>query len=127
MDNNQNTFTLKLQEFDQEYEQLKKQIINCKKGDINTIRQEAIRLKAEYDKNNIMLKNRIDCSRSPAASKLAAAQLDYNKNTIDILEANSLDTDESAALYAEYAIDFASQAMRHSLLAVLNAAELQSK
>lgn len=119
MEDNQDMFSIKIQELNQQYEQLKNQIKNYQNGDANTIRQEIIRIEDEYKENNIILQNMIDESRSQAASKLAAAQLDYNNKTMEILTEDSLDSEESSALYAEYAIDFASQAMQHSLLAVL--------
>lgn len=37
------------------------------------------------------------------------------------------DQAEAASLYAEYAIDFAAQSMRHALIAVMSAAILQQR
>jgi hypothetical protein len=91
-------------------------------------------MKDECIENDFLLQSRINSSRSPAVSKLAAAQMDYSKNTEEILQKVALgfqdgmaqETElESAALYAEYAIDFATQAMRHALLASLCAINLQ--
>ena len=72
-------------------------------------------------------------SRSPAVAKLADAQLSYAKETEGLLrdqiakdlhsEMNRDGEDETEAslLYAEYAIDFATQTMRHALVASLAA------
>lgn len=72
-----------------------------------------------------MLQNRIDNSRSPIASKIAEAQKDYIKEIENILKDNSISSHELTALYAEYAMDFALQAIQHALLASLDAIDLQ--
>ena len=74
--------------------------------------------------------------RSPAVAELASAQRDYSKRMETILreklpqlmhgeESPQQEQAEAASLYAEYAIDFAVQAMRSALLAALTAIDLQ--
>lgn len=125
MEVNQAIFSIKLQELSKEYSKLQRYILLYQNSDQEKIRQGIIRLKDESIKNDMQLQNRIDNSRSPTVSKLAAAQVDYNKKVKDILKQDSLDSKESTALYAEYAIDFATQAIYHALLVCLEAMDLQ--
>ncbi len=125
MEVNQAIFSIKLQELSKEYSKLQSYILLYQNLDQEKIRQGIIRLKDESIENDIQLQNRIDNSRSPTVSKLAAAQVDYNKKVKDILKQDSLDSKESTALYAEYAIDFATQAIYHALLVCLEAMDLQ--
>lgn len=125
MEVNQAIFSIKLQELSKEYSKLQSYILLYQNLDQEKIRQGIIRLKDESIENDIQLQNRIDNSRSPTVSKLAAAQVDYNKKVKDILKQDSLDSKESTALYAEYAIDFATQAIYHALLVCLEAMNLQ--
>lgn len=125
MEVNQAIFSIKLQELSKEYSKLQRYILLYQNSDQEKIRQGIIRLKDESIENDIQLQNRIDNSRSPTVSKLAAAQVDYNKKVKDILKQDSLDSKESTALYAEYAIDFATQAIYHALLVCLEAMDLQ--
>jgi hypothetical protein len=125
MEVNQAIFSIKLQELSKEYSKLQRYILLYQNSDQEKIRQGIIRLKDESIKNDMQLQNRIDNSRSPTVSKLAAAQVDYNKKVKDILKQDSLDSKESTALYAEYAIDFATQAIYHALLVCLEAMNLQ--
>ena len=76
-------------------------------------------------------------SRSPAVAALANAQLEYVRTVRKILEQElpdylrseasnaSENKAEAAALYGEYAIDFAVQSTRYALIAVLKAMDLQ--
>ena len=134
MELNQGMFAIKLYELNQQYGQLQSRILLCQNCDHNKILQEIENMKDECIENDFLLQSRINSSRSPAVSKLAAAQMDYSKDTEEILQKVTLgfqdgmaqETElESAALYAEYAIDFATQAMRHALLASLCAINLQ--
>ena len=125
MEVNQAIFSIKLQELSKEYSKLQRYILLYQNSDQEKIRQGIIRLKDESIKNDMLLQNSIDNSRSPTVSKLAAAQVDYNKKVKDILKQDSLDSKESTALYAEYAIDFATQAIYHALLVCLEAMDLQ--
>jgi hypothetical protein len=132
---NQGMFAIKLFELNHQYDQLQNRLLIFQNGDQNEILQEITKLKDECTENDFLLQSRIKSSRSLAVSKLAAAQMDYNKQTEKILKKTSLgfqdekiqkkEQTEVAALYAEYAIDFATQAMRHALLASLCALDMQ--
>ncbi|WP_326907127.1 hypothetical protein [Sedimentibacter sp. MB31-C6] len=125
MELNNGMFAIKLHELNQQYGHLQSRILLCQNRNHNKIRQEIIKIKKESEENDLLLQNRIDYSRSQAVSELAAAQMDYSKRAKEILEKDSLCSYESAALYAEYAIDFATQAMRNALLASFCAIDLQ--
>ncbi|MGD9569929.1 MAG: hypothetical protein AB7V48_16730 [Sedimentibacter sp.] len=125
MELNSGMFAIKFNELNQHYGHLQSRIQLCQNGDHNKIRQEITKIKDESAENDLLLQNRIKYSRSQAVSELAAAQMDYSKKIKEILEKEPLYSQESAALYAEYAIDFATQAMRHALLASFCAIDLQ--
>ena len=125
MDLNSGMFAIKLYELNHQYGQLQSRIQICQNGEHNKIRQEIIKIKDESAENDLLLQNRIKYSRSQTVSELAAAQMDYSKRIKEILEKEPHYSQESAALYAEYAIDFATQAMCHALLASFCAIDLQ--
>ena len=58
---------------------------------------------------------------------MAEAQLDYNKKIMNLLDKDSLASEESAILFAEFVIDFATQSTRQALLAALYAINIQFK
>lgn len=114
-------FDIKLQELSRNYSQMQKHISLCQNGDQNKLLDEIQKIKDEIKENDRLLQSRIDNSRCQTVSKLAAAQLEYSKRTKDLLNIDSLSSEEFAALFAEFAIDFASQATRHALLVALYA------
>ena len=79
----------------------------------------------------------MESSRSPAVAALSDAQLSYFQKAKELLETELpeyLSSEagtpaescmEAAALYTEYAIDFAVQSMRYALVAALKAIDLQ--
>lgn len=135
MEFNRGMFAIKLYELNQQYNQLQSRILLCQNGDHGKILQEIKRIVDECMENDLLLQSRIESSRSPAVSRLAAVQMDYRRKTEEILRNTTLGFQdgmivepeelESVALYAEYAIDFATQAMRHALQASLCAIDLQ--
>lgn len=134
---NQEIFAIKLYEMEQEYGTLQSRLHICGGEDHEKIRQELQKARDEYKEQSLLLQKRIEGSRSKAVSELAAAQLEYSRKTEALLknqvakylhsEANSVREDEAeaATLYAEYALDFATQAMKYALLASLTAIDLQ--
>lgn len=134
---NQEIFAIKLYEMEQEYGTLQSRLCICGGEDHEKIRQELQKAKDEYKEQSLLLQKRIEGSRSKAVSELAAAQLEYSRKMEALLrnqvakdlhsEVNSVREDEAeaAALYAEYALDFATQAMKYALLASLTAIDLQ--
>ena len=93
----------------------------------------------EYNSLELRLKQIVKNSRSPAVSSLAKVQLEYSQKTERLLknqitadlhsDANTPgeDREEASALYAEYAIDFASMAVKYALLASLSALDMQTE
>lgn len=122
MEDNKGMFDLKFKELDKQYLRIQNYFTLCQDGDKQKIRNEIEIIKAECDKMDAILKDRACHSRSKEVSRLSVAQRDYERKVNDIVDYRS---SESAALYAEFAIDFATSAMRHALLAVLCAIDLQ--
>lgn len=131
---NEEIFTVKLAELEQQYARLLGHLRACTNGDKEAaIRREIIKVQEEYREAKLLLTERVEFSRSPAVAKLAKAQLSYAQETEKLIkdqmakdlhsEMNRAGEDETEAslLYAEYAIDFATQTMRHALLASLAA------
>ena len=132
-------FAIKLYELEQQYGLLQSRLRILGRQDRGEIRRELENAKKELREKSMMLQKSVEASRSPAVSELAAAQLEYSQRTQKLLnermtnylhsEASSAEEDEAeaAALYAEYAIDFATQAMQYALIASLAAMDLQIK
>lgn len=137
MNLSQEIFAIKLYEMEQQYGELQSRLRICGREDRGKIREELEKTKNEYEARNLLLQRSVETGRSPAVSKLAEAQLEYNRRIRKLLKNQiagylhsegskvSEDRAEAAALYAEYAIDFATQAMKYALIASLSAMELQ--
>ena len=135
----QELFSVKLHELKQEYGRLQTRIRLFSTQDTEQARRELAQLQDEYQQQDLLLDERIRACRSPCAASLAAAQSDYDRRVEQILLEelpNSMrghnrtctqDQAEAASLYAEYAIDFAAQSMRHALIGVMTAAILQQR
>lgn len=122
MEDNKGMFDLKFKELEKQYLRMQNFFTLCQDGDKQKIRNEIEIIKAECNKMDSILKDRVCNSRSKEVSWLSAAQRDYERRISDIVDYRS---PESAALYAEFAIDFATNAMGHASLAVLYAIDLQ--
>lgn len=134
-------FAVKLYELEREYGRMQSRLRLCQKDNHQKIRQELQRVAEEYQEDELLLLNNVENSRSPAVAALADAQLDYSRRAEKILEQELpeylQDEDgsapgegaehqaEAAALYAEYAIDFAVQSMRYALMTALKAMDMQ--
>lgn len=139
MKTNQDVFTAKLHELEQQYERLRKRLEICNGEDHRQIHRELESAKKEYDGLRLRLKKIVKNSRSPAVSRLAGVQLEYSIKTEKLLKEQitadlhsdtstpSEDREEASALYAEYAIDFASMAVKYALLASLSALDMQTE
>ena len=130
---NEGMFAVKLYELERQYGRMQSRLRLC--------RQELQRVMEEYQEDELLLLNNVENSRSPAVAALAGAQLDYSRRAEEILEQELpeylRDEDgsapeegakhqaEAAALYAEYAIDFAVQSMRYALMTALKAMDMQ--
>ena len=132
-------FAVKLCELEQEYGLLRSRLRLFDEKDADRIQREIARLREEYRERELLLEERVRSSRLPAAAELAKAQLEYGHRVERILNVElpgemrgrnrscAEDRAEAMALYAEYAIDFATQAMRQALAAALSAMELQQR
>ncbi len=127
-------FLAKEKELYLEYEAFLKHLSESGKQDHESLQKKIDMLEEKNAEEMKMLQNLSQKSHSNKAAQLAACQLDYvhemeqivNKSVIS----NGFDSiqeekTEEAALYAEYAIDFAKSSMRLALEAVYKAADLQ--
>ena len=133
----QELFATKLRELEQEHERIRSRLRLCQGEDRQQVRQELDQLTREIDETDAALRQAADTSHSPAVAALSAAQLEYEDRVGRILREKlprylhcaatdaASDRAEAAALYAEYAMDFAAQAMRRALQSALAAVELQ--
>ena len=127
-------FAAKFGELEAQYARLEQRFALCRTGDRESVRRECDLLADECMAWENTLSAQVNGGRSKAVEALSLAQLSYNQRLRQIME-NDLprflhsETDdngaEGAALYAEYALDAAAQAMRHALLAALYATSLQ--
>lgn len=132
-------FAVKLCELEQEYGRLQSRVHLFEGKDAAQAQQEILRLQDEYREHKLLLDERIRSSRSSAVSSLSKAQLEYGQRVEQILneelpnemrgrnQSCAEDQAEVMTLYAEYAIDFATQSMRQALAAALSAVVLQQR
>ena len=135
----QGIFAVKLCELEKEYGRLQCRIHLFQGKDAASAKKELARLQDEYREQRLLLDERIHTSRSPVVASLAAAQLEYGQRVERILkeelpdemrgrnQSYTADQAEALALYAEYAIGFATQAMRQALIAALSAMVLEQR
>lgn len=127
-------FAAKFGELEAQYARLEQRFTLCRTGDRESIRQECGLLADECTAWEDALCAQVKDGRSKAVEALSLAQLTYHRRIRQILEDDlprflhseaAGNGAEGAALYAEYALDAAAQAMRHALLAALYATGLQ--
>lgn len=126
----------KLDELEREYGRLQDSMQTLSGKSAEQIARERRRIEDEFRVRNILLEQTAKSCRSPAVALLSDFQRDYGQRLEKILDSDlpgeirgrtgEEDRTEALALYAEYAIDFAAQAMRHALISALNAMELQA-
>ena len=113
MELKQGIFAVKLCQLEQEYGRLLSRIRLLQEKEAPQLQEELERLRDEYQERRLLLTERIQASRSPAVASLAQAQLDFARRADRILQEelpNEMRGRNQS--YAEYAIDFATQAMR---------------
>lgn len=137
MNLNQEIFAIKLYEMEQEYGKLQSRLRICGQENHQKVRDELEKAKDEYKEHTLVLQESEKGSRSQAVAELAQVQLEYSRKMETLLkgrlesylhsEKNSPAEDKAEAftLYAEYAIDMATQAMQYALIASLAAIDLQ--
>lgn len=130
-------FAIKLDELERQYERTLSCLRLYQSEDHAKIRKELEQVFGEYRDAERRLQKEVNTSRSPAVAALSEAQLDYDRRIQWILREKlpgylhggnsslSADQVEAVSLYGEYAIDFATQAMRYALLSVLSAIDAQ--
>ncbi len=130
-------FAIKLSELERQYERTLSCLHLYQSEDHAKIKKELEMVFGEYRDAELQLQKSVNTSRSPAIAALSGAQLDYDRRIRRILQDELpgylhggsscffADQVEAISLYGEYAIDFAAQAMRYALLAVLSAIDAQ--
>lgn len=123
----------KLDELDKQYLLMRACIASAHSKSQEQIKAEIERIKDEIEKNKVMLQDAIAYCRSPASARLAEAHLNYflqmeslAKDLYKYMGETAEEKAEASALYAEYAMDFATQADRFALLAALEAIYAQN-
>ncbi|WP_295630395.1 hypothetical protein [uncultured Intestinimonas sp.] len=132
-------FAYKLCELEEEYGRLQSRIYLFQSKDEAQVQKELDQLRDEGREHQLLLDERIRASRSPAVAALAQAQLEFGRRVEQVLheelpdemrgrnQTSAEDQSEAMSLFAEYAIDFATQSMRYALIAALSAIALQRK
>ena len=128
-------FAVKLRELERQYGRLRTRLERCQSADHETVRRLLGDVLAEVRESTGALEKSAEGARSPAEAELAAAQRDYARRMERILreelprlmggEDIRQERAEAAALFAEYAIDFAGQASQGALAAALSAMDQQ--
>ena len=134
----QGIFAVKLCELEREYGRLQSRIHLLQAKEPTQVQEELERLLDEYRERKYLLDERVQASRSPVVAALAQAQLEFAAHAEQILtddlpnemrgrnQSDAEDRAEAMSLYAEYAIDFAVQAVSQAMLAALSALVLQA-
>ena len=132
-------FAYKLYELEEQYGKLQCRIRACEQGDRKKIKKELRKAWNEYEESSQLLQEKVRACRSPAVSRLSQAQLDYRKQTEDLMKkqiANDVHSDgsnpdedkaEAGLLFGEYAMDFATLSMQQALIAAMSALEIESE
>ena len=129
-------FAVKLSELERQYGRLQSRLELCQGADHKKIRHLLADVLEEVRENALLLERSAESCRSPAVAELAAAQRDYTRRVEELLQEKlprlmcgeedpQEERAEAAALFAEYAIDFAVQSAQGALAAALTAMDLQ--
>lgn len=130
-------FTGKLCELERQYGDAVGRLRLYQQADHEQVRRELQALWQDCRERELEMRRSIREGRSPAVAALSQAQLTYDLEIQRILRdelpgylhgentCRDADQAEAACLYGEYAIDFASQAVCHAMLAALSAIDLQ--
>ena len=129
-------FAVKLEELDRQYGHLRSRLEQCLDADHQRVREILRDVLGECRESDWLLRRSAEGCRCQAVAELAEAQRAYARRTEEILQREmpcmmagedgpQEERAESAALYAEYAMDYAAQSMRGALAAALTALDLQ--
>lgn len=139
MDLQQGIFAVKLCQMEEAYGHLQSRIRVCQGKSTEELRKNLSQLLEEYDEEGILLKQQAEGSALASVRQLAQAGYQYQRQTEPLLRqglareiaGNGAEGEEAqaeaSALFAEYAIDFATQSMRYALCAALWAMVLQAQ
>ena len=137
MELQQGVLAVKICELAKEYGLLQSRIQICQEKNPEQLQQILEQINDECKIHRIILEQNARYGRLSAAAALAQAQLTYEQQADKLLTQDLMhdmygknatvieDSAEACTLYAEYAIDFATQAMRYALAAAIQALELQ--
>lgn len=130
----QSPFLVKICQLEQDYQNLEDCLRACRSMEDEELDLQLRRVWQAYSQADSCLEEAICSSRSPAVRRLAQAQRTYDCTVQSLLEevlpedlhsestTPGEDRAEARMLCAEYAVDFARQAVRRAMLAVLSAA-----
>ena len=132
-------FAVKLCELEKEYGLLQSTISICQEKGPDKIRRKLEEIEDDIHAQLRLLELSAQNSRLPSVSSLAKAQLEYGRKAEKLFrgamcrdlkgsgQTKTGEQAEAAALYAEYALDFATQSMRYALACALSALKLQQE
>lgn len=131
MEQQKSIFYSKMKQMDDDYGRFRSRIFHAQDHP-EYLDEDISSLKSEIDQNNLILRDTVARSCSPALSMLASIHLNYceqmeslRNNLSKYMGETRHDQAEALALYAENAMDFATQAVRFALLAALEAIDIQ--
>ena len=131
MELQQGIFAVKLCELEKEYGLLQSTIGACQGQDPQNVRRMLHQVQEAFQTQNRLLALSARSCSLPCVSALAASQADSWKQAEELFHTrfsqDMEDPFEASALYAEYAIDSATQAMRYALICALSAMDLQNQ
>ena len=124
-------FACKLYELEKQYALMRSRIQLCREQDHEKLIHRIDSLRDECQANELVLKSNVEGSKSPFVAELAKAQLAYVQEATQdvsrlVTECKTMEgMTEALAVYAEFAIDFATHAMNQALLAAMYAVDAQ--
>ena len=128
MEGTSGMFSAKLREMEREYGTMRRELRRLEAGEDGP--RELERIWRAYQAQLTHLEQTARSCRTPAMAQMADLQREYEQKMEQMLrrsmaQGGAEGRAESAALYAEYAMDFAIQAMRYALMAALSAVQLE--
>ena len=128
MEGTSGMFSAKLREMEREYGTMRRELRRLEAGEDGP--RELERIWRAYQAQLTNLEQTARSCRTPAMAQMADLQREYEQKMEQMLrrsmaQGGAEGRAESAALYAEYAMDFAIQAMRYALMAALSAVQLE--
>jgi len=125
-------FAAKLYELEKQFDLMHSRLLLCQKRKPEKLEQTIAMIEDECLAEELVLERRVRESKSHFASELADLQLSCSRNTKNVVTAalescpDSEARGEILALNAEFAIDYAMQAMNRAVLAAMYAQEAQA-